>query len=56
MCDWEKIHMACGHAITRRVKYCHFARNDPRHQCFGVQRIVREWRMNTPCPRCGGPY
>ena len=37
MCNWEDIIYPCGHEETRRMSYCHFARNDPWHNCFGVQ-------------------
>ncbi|KAK6337424.1 hypothetical protein TWF730_002824 [Orbilia blumenaviensis] len=58
MCRYEKLHFpTCGHFYNRIVKYCHFARNDPFHQCFGVQTQDRERVVETGarCPSCGGP-
>ncbi|KAK8231424.1 hypothetical protein HDK77DRAFT_485630 [Phyllosticta capitalensis] len=45
MCQYEAIHFNCGHVCRRLIKYCHFARNDPNHQCFGAWSIKREWRQ-----------
>lgn len=38
MCYFEKVHYtSCGHNEKGRlVQHCHFARNDPGHQCFGA--------------------
>lgn len=29
--------------MKRLVEHCHFARNDPNHQCFGAWGLKREW-------------
>ncbi|KAF2492078.1 hypothetical protein BU16DRAFT_529450 [Lophium mytilinum] len=43
MCQYESINFSCGHSRPRLIKHCHFARNDPNHQCFGAWSIKREW-------------
>ncbi|KAF1810411.1 hypothetical protein P152DRAFT_97490 [Eremomyces bilateralis CBS 781.70] len=53
MCFYEHIVFACGHSMRRLARHCHFARNDPNHQCFGVAVVVRQWRESVPCPGCG---
>ncbi|RMZ35454.1 hypothetical protein D0859_00401 [Hortaea werneckii] len=53
MCQYEVIHFHCGHAGRRLIKHCHFARNDPNHQCFGAWSIKREWiSANQSCQTC----
>ncbi|KAF8253347.1 hypothetical protein K440DRAFT_625392 [Wilcoxina mikolae CBS 423.85] len=55
MCSFEKItYKACAHISRRLVGYCHFARNDPFHQCFGVQTVKREKIVDNgqKCPSC----
>jgi hypothetical protein len=54
MCYYEKItFVTCGHQEKRLTQYCHFARNDPGHQCFGAWRWSREWeQFDTKCGRC----
>ncbi|KAF2188416.1 hypothetical protein K469DRAFT_493403, partial [Zopfia rhizophila CBS 207.26] len=54
MCHYELIHfIACGHEDRRLIKHCHFARNDPNHQCFGAWSFKREWTQNEgECDRC----
>ncbi|KAI4846662.1 hypothetical protein E4T44_04936 [Aureobasidium sp. EXF-8845] len=47
MCQYENIHYGCGHAARRLIKHCHFARNDPNHQCFGAWSVKREWSNPT---------
>ncbi|OTA38245.1 hypothetical protein BTJ68_01557 [Hortaea werneckii EXF-2000] len=50
---YEVIHFHCGHAGRRLIKHCHFARNDPNHQCFGAWSIKREWiSANQSCQTC----
>ncbi|KXL47419.1 hypothetical protein M433DRAFT_434063 [Acidomyces richmondensis BFW] len=50
---YEVIHFNCGHAGRRLIKHCHFARNDPNHQCFGAWSIKREWiSANQVCQAC----
>lgn len=52
--QYEVIHFHCGHAGRRLIKHCHFARNDPNHQCFGAWSIKREWiSANQLCQACG---
>jgi hypothetical protein len=54
MCNFEKVtYTACAHVSRRLIGYCHFARNDPFHQCFGVQTLKRE-RMITDGQKCPG--
>ncbi|RDI77148.1 hypothetical protein Vi05172_g12905 [Venturia inaequalis] len=37
----------------RLWKHCHFARNDPNHQCFGTYTIEREIDLpKENCPDC----
>ncbi|KAK2038100.1 hypothetical protein LZ31DRAFT_139336 [Colletotrichum somersetense] len=52
MCDWEEFLFTCNHSIVRLKSYCHFARNDPNHQCFGVKVLRNSWRQNVPCDNC----
>ncbi|THX02529.1 hypothetical protein D6D18_03983 [Aureobasidium pullulans] len=53
MCQYENIHYGCGHAVRRLIKHCHFARNDPNHQCFGAWSVKREWSNPTEyCRNC----
>ncbi|KAF2473569.1 uncharacterized protein BDR25DRAFT_165268, partial [Lindgomyces ingoldianus] len=51
---FERVHFQqCGHEEKRVTSHCHFARNDPLHQCFGVWTMKREWwvreRMCKDC-------
>ncbi|EMD95807.1 hypothetical protein COCC4DRAFT_88721, partial [Bipolaris maydis ATCC 48331] len=43
MCSYNKITFFCKHFEYRVAKHCHFARNDPGHQCFGAWSVKREW-------------
>ena len=53
MCNFEQITYQCRHQIFRRFSYCHFARNDPVHACFGVKVLKREWYQNQEdCDDC----
>ncbi|KAG9959816.1 hypothetical protein KCU61_g7163, partial [Aureobasidium melanogenum] len=53
MCQYENIHYGCGHTVRRLIKHCHFARNDPNHQCFGAWSVKREWSNPTEyCRNC----
>ncbi|KAF9739446.1 hypothetical protein PMIN01_02080 [Paraphaeosphaeria minitans] len=54
MCYFEKIHFVpCGHNDIRLIQHCHFARNDPNHQCFGSWNIKREWEQHeSKCQKC----
>ncbi|KAJ9626543.1 hypothetical protein H2203_004176 [Taxawa tesnikishii (nom. ined.)] len=58
MCKYEIVYFACGCGMKRLVEYCHFARNDINHQCFGAWGIKREWRNEyeycEPCQKRTG--
>ncbi|KAJ6257257.1 hypothetical protein Dda_8146 [Drechslerella dactyloides] len=59
MCFYElRYHPACGHTAERLVRYCHGARTDPYHKCYGPKQRDREVTIeNVKCPQksCGGP-
>lgn len=52
MCDWEEFIFGCSCSYTKRKNYCHFARNDPNHQCFGVQVLKKVWDVPEACEKC----
>jgi hypothetical protein len=52
MCDWEEFIFGCSCSYTKRKSYCHFARNDPNHQCFGVQVLKKVWEVPEMCDKC----
>lgn len=52
MCDWEEFIFGCSCSYTKRKNYCHFARNDPNHQCFGVQVLKKVWDVPEACDKC----
>ncbi|KAF2661075.1 hypothetical protein K491DRAFT_587967 [Lophiostoma macrostomum CBS 122681] len=54
MCYYEKTHFdACGHDTFRLMQHCHFARNDPGHQCFGAWNVKREHlQSRVECKDC----
>lgn len=53
MCFYEKINFRCSHTEYRLVQHCHFARNDPGHQCFGAWNLKREWNQSEAnCTNC----
>ncbi|KAH9216517.1 hypothetical protein DL95DRAFT_387513 [Leptodontidium sp. 2 PMI_412] len=52
MCDFEEFNYNCSHQVKQLLSYCHFARTDPFHQCFGVQVTKNTWHKNFPCPAC----
>ncbi|KAF1919947.1 hypothetical protein BDU57DRAFT_441629 [Ampelomyces quisqualis] len=54
MCFYERITFTvCGHDEKRLIRHCHFARNDPGHQCFGAWRYDREWTQGgSKCSSC----
>lgn len=52
MCDWEEFIFGCSCSYTKRKNYCHFARNDPNHQCFGVQVLKKVWDVPEVCEKC----
>ncbi|KAH9900143.1 hypothetical protein F4778DRAFT_782257 [Xylariomycetidae sp. FL2044] len=53
MCDWEEFLFVCRHSTLRLKSYCHFARNDPNHQCLGVKKLRDSWYQdNQLCDDC----
>lgn len=52
MCDWEEFLFSCNHSTLRLKSYCHFARNDPNHQCHGVKVLRNSWQQGVPCDSC----
>jgi hypothetical protein len=42
MCQYESVKFNCGHKTLRLIKHCHFARNDPMHNCFGAWSVSSE--------------
>ncbi|KAI1273779.1 hypothetical protein F5Y07DRAFT_402054 [Xylaria sp. FL0933] len=53
MCDYEEFLFVCGHSVTRLKSHCHFARNDPNHQCFSVKVLKCSWyQQSTLCENC----
>ncbi|KAM7209198.1 hypothetical protein V8F20_000536 [Naviculisporaceae sp. PSN 640] len=52
MCDYEEFVFTCTHSTIRLKSYCHFARNDPNHQCFGVKKLRNVWDQNYECENC----
>ncbi|KAE9368293.1 hypothetical protein N431DRAFT_303674, partial [Stipitochalara longipes BDJ] len=52
MCDWHEHQYLCGHNKKRKVSYCHFARTDEFHQCFGVQSLKETWVHDVLCEDC----
>lgn len=54
MCNHERIiYEDCQHRFLRLISHCHFARNDPFHQCWGVRAIKRLRRIiGEKCPGC----
>ena len=52
MCDWEEFIFSCDHSIVKLKSYCHSARNDPNHLCFGVKVLRNSWRQGIPCEPC----
>ncbi|KAI0425952.1 hypothetical protein F5Y09DRAFT_346176 [Xylaria sp. FL1042] len=45
MCDFEEFVFICNHSVTRLKSHCHFARNDPNHQCFSVKVLRSSYRV-----------
>lgn len=53
MCDWEEFQFTeCSHSSSKLLSYCHFARTDPYHQCFGVKVTKHTWVQHSLCPPC----
>ncbi|CAL3964605.1 unnamed protein product [Diplocarpon coronariae] len=54
MCNYEQFQWLCSHKPLKLLSYCHFARTDPWHQCFGSSVIVATWMRNHYCDDCLG--
>ncbi|RDA93636.1 hypothetical protein CP533_4918 [Ophiocordyceps camponoti-saundersi (nom. inval.)] len=52
MCDWEEFLFTCNHSALRLKSFCHFARNDPYHQCYGVKVLRNSWNQGKLCDNC----
>ncbi|KAK7923198.1 hypothetical protein PG985_007269 [Apiospora marii] len=53
MCDYEEFLFDCEHSVVRLKSYCHFARNDPNHECLGVKVLRNSWRQHGQlCDGC----
>ncbi|RYP93012.1 hypothetical protein DL770_000886 [Monosporascus sp. CRB-9-2] len=53
MCDWEEFLFVCNHSVLRLKSYCHFARNDPNHQCLSVKVLRDSWYQDGMlCDSC----
>ena len=52
MCHWEEFLFSCNHSALRLKSYCHFARNHPRHRCFGVKVLRDSWQQGVRCEAC----
>ena len=54
MCTYALVHhVRCGHTVKCLKKYCHFARNDPNHQCFGAWSIKENCEQEKyECEKC----
>ncbi|TRX88058.1 hypothetical protein FHL15_011060 [Xylaria flabelliformis] len=53
MCDFEEFVFECQHSVIKLKSRCHFARNDPNHQCFGVKMLRESWRQDGQlCDNC----
>ncbi len=53
MCYFELVTYQCRHQVHRRCSYCHFARNDENHSCFGVKVLKRDLQVyGEDCDGC----
>ena len=52
MCDYQEFLFICSHSVVKLKSHCHFARNDPNHQCFGVQVLKKVWDVPEICDKC----
>jgi hypothetical protein len=52
MCDFEEFIFTCNHSVFRLKSYCHYARNDPHHQCRRVKKLRNCWDQNRECDAC----
>lgn len=50
--DYEEFKFMYNHTQETLLSYCHFARNDPYHQCFSVKVTKHTWVQNAYCPSC----
>ncbi|CZT50580.1 uncharacterized protein RSE6_11591 [Rhynchosporium secalis] len=50
MCDYECFKFTCNCETKKLLSYCHFARNDPYHQCFDVDVIRNTFMQSGLCP------
>lgn len=48
----KTIEYFCGHTEDKLMDPCHFARNDPFPQCFGVKVIRETWCPGVVCKPC----
>ncbi|KAL1912017.1 hypothetical protein Sste5344_002212 [Sporothrix stenoceras] len=49
MCEYEEYLFNCGCSQKRLKSYCHLARNDLNHQCFGVPKLRNVWDQQVDC-------
>ncbi|KAK0635618.1 hypothetical protein B0T17DRAFT_459806, partial [Bombardia bombarda] len=52
MCDFEEFVFTCSHSTFRLKSYCHYARNDPNHQCNRVKKLRHVWDQDYECEKC----
>ncbi|KAK2069515.1 hypothetical protein P8C59_004091 [Phyllachora maydis] len=52
MCDYDEFVFICGHSQFRLKTYCHYARNDRQHHCFGVKKLRNIWDQSDYCDKC----
>ena len=52
MCEYEEYLFNCGCSQKRLKSYCHLARNDLNHQCFGVPKLRNVWDQQVDCKSC----
>ncbi len=52
MCNYEEFLFECGHTKVQLKSYCHFARNDPYHGCYGVKVLKDTWHQGKKCDPC----
>ncbi|KAK1569709.1 uncharacterized protein LY79DRAFT_528194 [Colletotrichum navitas] len=52
MCNYEEFYFSCGHSVVKMKSYCHFAHNDPNHQCFSVKVLKAVWSQGALCAEC----
>ncbi|KAI1081189.1 hypothetical protein F5B20DRAFT_537184 [Whalleya microplaca] len=53
MCDYDEFRFECNHSVCRLKSYCHSARNDPNHLCYGVKKLRESWlQTGQLCEMC----